>query len=61
MLFRSQQGAIQAQNSDELFEKIVDLLGDEKQRKSMGRNAKKYFKSQQGAVKKLNQLIKLFI
>jgi len=56
-----QQGAIQAQNSDELFEKIVDLLGDEKQRKSMGRNAKKYFKSQQGAVKKLNQLIKLFI
>lgn len=56
-----QQGAMQAQNSDELFEKIVDLLGDEKQRKSMGRNAKKYFKSQQGAVKKLNQLIKLFI
>jgi len=56
-----QQGAVQAQNSDELFEKIVDLLGDEKQRKSMGRNAKKYFKSQQGAVKKLNQLIKLFI
>ncbi len=56
-----QKGAIQAQNANELFEKIIDLLEDEKQRKAMGNNANQYFKSKQGAVKKLNQLINKFI
>jgi 3-deoxy-D-manno-octulosonic-acid transferase len=53
----SQQGAIQVQNSNELFEKIIELTNDKEQRKTLGNNAKKYFNSQQGAVKKLSKLI----
>ncbi|CAC9588455.1 3-deoxy-D-manno-octulosonic acid transferase (EC 2.4.99.12)(EC 2.4.99.13), partial [uncultured Gammaproteobacteria bacterium] len=53
----SQQAAIQVQNSDELFGKIIELLDDKKQLKILGSNAKNYFESQQGAVKKLSKLI----
>jgi 3-deoxy-D-manno-octulosonic-acid transferase len=52
-----QQGAIQVQNADELFEKIITLINDKEQRKTLGDNAKQYFNSQQGAVKKLSKLI----
>jgi 3-deoxy-D-manno-octulosonic-acid transferase len=53
----SQQGAIQVQNSNELFEKIIKLMNNKEQRKTLGDNAKQYFNSQQGAVKKLSKLI----
>ncbi len=53
----SQQAAIQVQNSNELFEKIMELMNDEKQLKALGSNAKQYFNSQQGAVKKISKLI----
>jgi 3-deoxy-D-manno-octulosonic-acid transferase len=52
-----QQGAIQVQNADELFEKIITLMNDKNQRKTLGDNAKQYFNSQQGAVEKLSKLI----
>jgi 3-deoxy-D-manno-octulosonic-acid transferase len=53
----SQQGAIQVQNSDELFEKIITLMNDKEQRKTLGDKAKQYFNSQQGTVEKLSKLI----
>ena len=55
------KAAIQVQNSDELFMTISTLIGDEKQLKTLGDNANQYFKSQQGAVEKLTQLIQEII
>jgi len=52
-----QKASIQVQNSDELFTQIIQLLGNEKQLKMLGKNANKYFKSNQGAVDKLIKLI----
>jgi 3-deoxy-D-manno-octulosonic-acid transferase len=52
-----QKASIQVQNSDELFTQIIQLLGNEKQQKMLGKNANKYFKSNQGAVDKLIKLI----
>ncbi|SMN15679.1 Lipid IVA 3-deoxy-D-manno-octulosonic acid transferase [often with also] [uncultured Candidatus Thioglobus sp.] len=56
-----QQAAIQVQNSDDLFEQIATLLDDSKQLKALGKNAKIYFDSQQGAVKKIADIINKLI
>jgi 3-deoxy-D-manno-octulosonic-acid transferase len=53
----NQKASIQVQNADELFEQIMTLLANEKLRKELGNNAKKYYKSKQGAVKKITKLI----
>jgi len=51
------KGAIQVKNSNELFECIIELCADVKQRKKLGDNAYQYFKSKQGALKTILQLI----
>jgi len=51
------KASIQVQNSDELFEKLIQLLNNPEQLKSLGSNAKRYFDSQQGAVKKIAKLV----
>ena len=51
------KASIQVQNSDELFEKLIQLLDNPEQLKSLGSNAKHYFDSQQGAVKKIAKLV----
>ncbi len=56
-----QNAAIQIQNVSALFEKIIVLLNDEKQCKTLGNNAQKYLYSKQGAVKNTLQLIKKFL
>jgi len=56
-----QNGAIQIQNSDELFIKVFALLSDDKKAKALGKNAYQYFKSKQGAVDTLIKQIKEFL
>ncbi|CAC9950348.1 3-deoxy-D-manno-octulosonic acid transferase (EC 2.4.99.12)(EC 2.4.99.13) [uncultured Gammaproteobacteria bacterium] len=55
------KASIQVQNSDDLFEQITTLLDDFKQLKALGKNAKTYFDSQQGAVKKIADIINKLI
>ncbi len=55
------QGAIQVQNADELFTQIIDLLDSPEQLNNLGTNAKQYFDSQQGAVKKIAKLVESII
>jgi len=50
--------AIQVQNSDELFEKIIELIGDEKRRNQLGENAHTNLKKYRGTVDKLLELLK---
>jgi 3-deoxy-D-manno-octulosonic-acid transferase len=56
-----QKASIQVQNSDELFTQIIQLLGNEKQQKTLGKNANQYFKSKQGAVNNLTNQINLLL
>jgi len=56
-----QNGAIQIQNSDELFTKISLLLGDDKKAKLLGRNAYQYFKSKQGSIDSLIKQIEALL
>ena len=53
--------AIQIQNADELFEKIIDLLGDEERRNQLGENAYTNLKKYRGTVGKLLELLKLHL
>ncbi len=53
----SKKGAIQVKNSTELFERIIELLDSPKEQKELGDNAHQYFKSKQGALKTILQLI----
>ncbi|WPE15993.1 lipid IV(A) 3-deoxy-D-manno-octulosonic acid transferase [Candidatus Thioglobus autotrophicus] len=55
------QGAIQVQNADELLTQIIHLLGTPEQLNELGSNAKQYFDSQQGAVKKIAKLVESII
>jgi len=55
------QGAIQVQNTDELFGQIATLLNDDIKSKTLGENAQLYFASKQGAVDNLMQQVKLFL
>ncbi len=49
------------QNADELLIEIVELLNNEEKAKTLGENANRYFKSQQGAVGNLIKQIKLLL
>ncbi|QKQ23894.1 lipid IV(A) 3-deoxy-D-manno-octulosonic acid transferase [Candidatus Ruthia endofausta] len=53
-----QNAAIQIQNVEGLFKKIMALLNDKKQCKVLGNNAQQYLYSKQGAVENTLQLIK---
>ncbi len=53
-----QNAAIQIQNVEGLFKKIMALLNDKEQCKVLGNNAQQYLYSKQGAVKNTLQLIK---
>ncbi len=57
----AQNGAIQVQNADELMAKISELLTDDVQRTTLGKNAHQYFKSQQGATTRLIEQIDLLL
>jgi 3-deoxy-D-manno-octulosonic-acid transferase len=52
----NKQASIQVQNADELFTEIMQLLDSPEQLKSLGTNAKQYFNSQQGAVKRIAKI-----
>jgi len=58
---RKKQGAIQVQNSDQLFTEIIQLLADQKKSDELGKNANQYFKSKQGAVNQLSAQINLLL
>jgi 3-deoxy-D-manno-octulosonic-acid transferase len=49
--------AIQVQDANELFEQIIDLLGDEKRRNQLGENAHTNLKKYRGTVDKLLELL----
>lgn len=51
--------AIQVENADELFTQIINLLGNPEKSSALGENAQQYFKSQQGAIKRLMREITL--
>ena len=55
------QASIQVQNAQALFTQIISLLGNSQQLEVLGKNAKQYFDSQKGAVKKIAKLIKNII
>ena len=55
------QASIQVQNAQALFTQIISLLGNSQQLEVLGKNAKQYFDSQTGAVKKIAKLIKNII
>ena len=55
------QASIQVQSSEALFTQIISLLGNSQQLEVLGKNAKQYFDSQKGAVKKIAKLIKNII
>ncbi len=57
----AQNACIQVQNADELLIEIVELLNNEEKAKTLGENANRYFKSQQGAVGNLIKQIKLLL
>ena len=50
--------AIQVQNANELFEKIIGLLEDEKRRHQLGENAHTNLNKYRGTVDKLLELLK---
>ncbi len=54
----AQNAAIQVQNADELMDNITHLLNNSDNAKTLGANAKRYLKSQQGAVATLTKQIK---
>lgn len=54
----AQNAAIQVQDAEYLLLEISELLNDNKKAKTLGKNAKQYFKSQQGAVDILINRIK---
>ncbi|WXU00796.1 MAG: 3-deoxy-D-manno-octulosonic acid transferase [Catillopecten margaritatus gill symbiont] len=56
-----QNASIQVQNADELLVEISALLANEKQTKTLGKNANQYFKSQQGAVDNLIEGISVIL
>jgi hypothetical protein len=49
------------QNAQALFTQIISLLRNSQQLEVLGKNAKQYFDSQKGAVKKIAKLIKNII
>jgi 3-deoxy-D-manno-octulosonic-acid transferase len=53
--------AIQIQNTNELFEKIIHLLGNEKRRHQLGENAHTNLKKYRGTVDKLLELLKPYL
>ena len=55
------QASIQVQNAQALFTQIISLLRNSQQLEVLGKNAKQYFDSQKGAVKKIAKLIKNII
>ena len=55
------QASIQVSNAQALFTQIISLLGNSQQLEVLGKNAKQYFDSQKGAVKKIAKLIKNII
>lgn len=57
----NKNASIQVQNASELLQKISQLLLDDEKTKTLGNNANQYFKSQQGALNKLINQIKIFI
>ncbi len=53
----NKKASIQVQNADELFKEIVKLLDNDRKVKTLGENANQYFKSKQGAVKNIIDII----
>ncbi len=57
----SKGGAVQVQNSDELFQTIIRLLENKKERQELGKNAYQFLLDQQGATDRIQeQLSDLF-
>ena len=53
----NKKASIQVQNADELFKEIVKLLDNDRKVRTLGENANQYFKSKQGAVKNIIDII----
>ena len=52
----NKKAGIQVQDSKQLFTEIMQLLNNPEQLESLGANAKQYFDSQQGAVKRIAKI-----
>lgn len=51
-------GAVQVQNSDELFETVIRLLENKKERQELGKNAYQFLLDQQGATDRIQEQLR---